>query len=658
MTPNYRPDIDGLRAVAVLSVLFFHTGMSIFSGGYVGVDIFFVISGFLITTIIIREIAANDFSLARFYERRFRRILPSLVVVILASLAAGIFLLTPRKLIDLGYSAIATVLFSSNMLFYSESGYFDDPAAVKPLLHTWTLAVEEQYYIFFPLLLVLISKAGARNYLKWLLILGVVSFIACIMVTRNDTSAAFYLIPTRAWELFVGSILALPLLPAINSRIARELLSLSGMLLIVYSVVQYTSATSFPGIAVTLPVLGAAFILYSGMSGESLITRLLSLRPLVFVGLVSYSLYLWHWPILVYTKLYLIKAPDTVATVAILLVIFMASVFSWRYIETPLRTKKILGSRRALFSISALMSLVILGCGIILFTSNGFPQRIKNNTFMNPGKPDIEWRHWVSCEDVSARINLHQPLCGLGKPDANASFILWGDSHAEALASGVDLSAKNQGATGVIATQVACPPLLSIDRAHRKSCIEFNNAVLKYIADTPEIKTVILAGRWALSTNGTRYKQEPGDGAELADVESIGAGHLSNVELFDIGLNKTITTLQGMGKRVVIVNPIPEIGFNVPFAFVVTELTGRDLKMLIAPTADEYKQRTAAVSLLFSKIKTTSPVEFVAVDDYFCDRFYCAVVANGVPLYRDDNHLSTYGSKYVAKAFDDVFKNH
>jgi peptidoglycan/LPS O-acetylase OafA/YrhL len=183
MHPKYRSDIDGLRAVAVLSVIFFHSGISVFSGGYVGVDIFFVISGYLITTIIVREIGNNEFSISQFYERRFRRILPALTVVVIVSLAVGLFLLTPASLIDLGKSALATTLFSSNILFYFESGYFDSPAEIKPLLHTWSLAIEEQYYIFFPLLLMLIAKVDTRHYLRWLIILGTLSLGACIIVT-------------------------------------------------------------------------------------------------------------------------------------------------------------------------------------------------------------------------------------------------------------------------------------------------------------------------------------------------------------------------------------------------------------------------------------------------------------------------------------------
>jgi len=657
MTPKYRSDIDGLRAIAVLSVIFFHSGVSIFSGGYVGVDVFFVISGYLITTIIIREIANNDFSIAKFYERRFRRILPALTVVIAVSLVVGFLLLPPGGVVDLGQSAIATALFSSNMLFYFESGYFGGAAEMKPLLHTWSLAVEEQYYIFFPLLLIFIAKKDTKHYLRWLIVLGSLSFIAGVVLISIDASAAFYWIPTRAWELFIGSILALHVIPNPSKRFIREVNSILGIAMIAFSVFLYTSETYFPGVAAVLPTIGTALIIHSGSGGYSFVSKALSLRPVVFVGLISYSLYLWHWPVLVYTKIFSIKEPTVPVMILILALIFVLSILSWKYIESPFRRKTFFKHRHSLLGISAVVSVAIIVSGMVFIMNDGYPHRLTNGIALNFNVEDDKWDHWTSCEKVLDRIKNGQNLCDIGKKSERTNFIFWGDSHARALASGVNLSALKIGSGGIIATQSACPPLLSIERPSRTSCNEFNQAVLELISITPEIETVILAARWALSTKGTRYKNESGSPVQLVDIESPSSNDLSNVKLFEIGLIRTIEKLRGLGKKVVLVNPVPEVGYDVPSALVITNITGREINAVIAPTTEEYRERTAEVASIFHEIKERHSIEVVTPEIYLCDTSHCRVVINGVALYRDDDHLSTFGSEYISSAFDEIFRN-
>jgi peptidoglycan/LPS O-acetylase OafA/YrhL len=657
MIPTYRPDIDGLRAIAVLSVLLFHAGFALFGGGYVGVDVFFVISGYLITTIIVRETSENNFSLARFYERRFRRILPALAAVVIACFFFGLWLLTPKKLVDFGESAFATALFSSNLLFYSETGYFDDPATLKPLLHTWSLAVEEQYYIFFPLLIMLISRRFSRQYLKVLVVLTGLSFITSVLVTRFDSAIAFYSLPTRAWELLIGGILALHVLPKPQNRYMRESISALGLTMIAYSVTQFTSQTVFPGFSAALPTLGAALIIYSGIGGDSCVSRILAFKPVVYIGLMSYSLYLWHWPVLVYTKTYLIQDLSPENMWLMMAAIFVISYLSWQYIETPIRTKKILADRKSLLRASVITSLIFICCGIALKASGGFPQRNSNDVQAGDNAIDHEWKYWQSCENVPDRLKNNQGLCGIGAPDLTPGFILWGDSHARALASGIDTTAKKQGYRGFIATESGCPPLLFVAKGDGQDCLEFNKTVLNFIAASPSIHTVILAARWSLSANGNRYKHEEGKPVILSDHLSSDTGSTSNAMLFDAGLNRTIVRLHQMGKRVVLVNQVPEIGFNVPSSYFVAEQTGRDIQSLIAPTLQEYQLRTESVIATFNKIQKNFPVKIVHVDTQLCAGHYCDVVADGAPLYRDDNHLSTIGSKRLSGLYDGIFND-
>lgn len=657
MSIKYRSDIDGLRAVAVLSVLFFHSGFSQFSGGYVGVDVFFVISGYLITTIIVREIANNVFSISNFYERRFRRILPALAVVIVASLLVGILLLPPSGVVELGKSAISTTLFVSNMFFYFESGYFAGAAEMKPLLHTWSLAVEEQYYIFFPLLLVFIAKIDSKHYLRWLVFLGGGSLVACIILTVVKPSIAFYGIPTRAWELFIGSILALNVIPTLGTRSSREFYSLVGIGMILYSIFQFTPETSFPGFTALLPTLGTAFIIHSGSAGFGFIHKALSLRPVVFIGLISYSLYLWHWPVIVYTKIFFIKELSGFVLIAMLLVIFLLAILSWKYVESPFRKKSIFKNKQSMLLASFTTSAVVIVCGLSLVMNQGFPNRLTNNISLD--SKDTEWERWGLCEKVTERLENNKGLCDIGADSKLASFILWGDSHARSLISGVNLSANNIGVSGKIATQAGCPPLLSIERINRTSCDSFNKSVLDFISASQNIEIVILAARWAISTKGTRYKkEEAGPAIVLIDLKSLDSNNLSNVELFDIGIRRTIVKLHSLGKKVVLVNPIPEVGYDVPSAYFIGDLTGQDINKIIAPTTKEYMKRTEEVVSTFQKINENMSVEIAELDAYLCNENYCRVLDdNGIPLYRDDDHLSTYGSKYISRTWNKILNN-
>jgi len=650
--PKYRPDIDGLRAVAVLSVLFFHSGFGLFSGGYVGVDVFFVISGYLITTIIVREIAAGEFSIRAFYERRFRRILPALVAVVVASLMVGFLLLPPDSVVELGRSAVATALFSSNIFFYMESGYFDAPAELKPLLHTWSLAVEEQYYIFFPLLLMFLARFGQRHYLAGLLVLGLASFMASVLLTASQSSLAFYLIPTRAWELFLGSVLALHILPAPTARPLREALTLVGVVLIAYSVFVFDAATVFPGSAAAVPTLGAALVIYAGLGGGSVVAAALSWRPVVFVGLISYSLYLWHWPVIVYTKLLTVHEPSATVIAAMIAVTIVLSILSWRYIETPLRVGNILRKPGSLLRASVLASLAIVVVGLSLVAADGLPGRYE---VYFPEAFDTERQRWNDCKKVRDRLDSGQGLCPLGADGAEAKFILWGDSHAESLASGIDLSATGAGVTGVFATESACAPLLHIERPGRRKCEHFNAAVLAYIARHPGLETVILVSRWALSASGARYKKESGDPVQLLDTLAGGGGTSSNEILFELGLRRTVSALADLGKKVVIVETVPEVGFEVPSAYLIAELTGRNIQTLIGPTVAEYGERNRPVDRVFASLVGSDNVEIISPAKALCDEQTCIVLARGVPLYRDSHHLSTFGARYLAPLMDPVF---
>jgi peptidoglycan/LPS O-acetylase OafA/YrhL len=560
VTPTYRADIDGLRAIAVLAVLLFHAGVRAFSGGFVGVNVFFVISGYLITTIIHREIEAGRFSITQFYERRFRRNLPAAAVLVVAVLVAGELLFPAHQQDGLARSAVAAALFSSNIFFYLESGYFADPAHSLPLLHTWSLAVEEQYYLLFPLVMLLIAKFGRRHYTAWLLLLTGVSFAACVRVTESDAAAAFYLSPTRAWELMVGSLLAVNAVPPLQSRRTRELVAIAGIAMLAVSVMGFSEFTIFPGFAALIPVLGTAMLIHSGAHGETTTVRYLSVRPLVFVGLISYSLYLWHWPVIVFAQYYSVVPLTPVATVLMFGVIFALAIASWRYVEMPFRRKRVAAARRQMFHVSTAATAAIVAVALVSLHGQGLPGRAGQDTAILHPEEDPEWLRWDQCEHRSRVPGGAGQPCSLGAGDETPSFMLWGASHARALASSVDRSAARNGLSGELAVASGCPPLSRVVRQDRRHCDAFNARVLEYLEAREDIGTVILAARWTFIVRGDYGEDEAPYALKLIDLQGTDSSGADNVGAFEAGLQRTVARLQALGKDVVLVGPVPEVG--------------------------------------------------------------------------------------------------
>ena len=368
---KYRPEIDGLRALAVVPVILFHAGFELFSGGFVGVDVFFVISGYLIATIIISELAQGSFSIVNFYERRARRILPALFFIMAVCVVCAWFWLVPSDLKDFGQSLMAVTIFASNIFFWQESGYFNTASELKPLLHTWSLAVEEQYYIFFPIILVIFWRAGVKIVLVLLSIGFLLSFVVADWGSFNKPDAAFFLLPTRGWELLIGVFAAffLRYKGYLTSEILNQVLSLLGFALIVFSIVAFDHNTPFPGRYALVPTIGTVLLILSAVP-TTLVYKLLAIRPVVGVGLISYSAYLWHQPILAFARH---RYPWELGTTVLLGLCFLSILLayvSWRWIEYPFRNKKKF-DRASIFKLSLIGMVIFAGVGFWFDRSNG-----------------------------------------------------------------------------------------------------------------------------------------------------------------------------------------------------------------------------------------------------------------------------------------------
>ena len=600
---HYRAEIDGLRALAVVPVVLFHLGLPGVSGGFVGVDVFFVISGYLITTILLREIHAGTYSLTGFYERRARRIFPALFVVLAMTTVIAAILLLPSELETYGSTLVGAVAFVSNIVFYVKAGYFAPAAETMPLLHTWSLAVEEQFYVFAPLILAFVAPRGARTLRIVLVAATVVSLALCVFVTRSNPSAAFYLPHTRAWELLVGGLLAAGVVPRLAGR-AREAAAALGLLLTLGSVALIEPGAHFPGLFALPPVLGAALLLHAGEGTR--VGRLLSVRPLVWIGLVSYSLYLWHWPVIVFA--HHLGVPVGAFRYALLL--FGLSVglawLSYRFVETPFRRRRM--GRRAIFGASAVALGAVAVAGVGLRASGGWPARLPAEVVAyDQGRFDVS----AARGPCLRRAGGFDPemLCRLG--EGTPAHAVWGDSHGVELAD-----ALSAHVPVLVVNYSACPPSLGDAVGRRAGCADHNRDALRYLADHPGLDTVVLAARWDLVGSEATY---------LPDLEGAVAG------------------LRTAGKRVVLIGPYPYFGPSVPDWLA----KGRATTL---PEDRLFAEQRAAEAKLAALAKTGADVLWPS--DVLCADGVCSLVTEGRPVLFDTTHPSLTAARAVVASRD------
>ena len=619
--PNYRPDIDGLRAVAVLFVLAYHIGTRFAKGGFVGVDIFFVISGYLISKILVKELNDDRYSIAAFYVRRVRRIAPALVAVLVVTTAVAYFTLLPAELKDYSWSLIAAVLSASNFYFWAKAGYFDALASSKPLLHTWSLAVEEQFYLFFPLLLAFVFRRNRKWVTPMVVSLAAASFVFSIWAVKFYPTLAFYWPIPRIWELMCGTCLAVGAVPEFRSPVSRNAASLAGLGLILYSGMFYTVTTPFPGLAALAPCLGTALIIAAGTHGTALVNRLLSLKPVVFIGLISYSLYLWHWPVIVFTTmgvgvegLSLNARKILIAVIAILL-----GTLSWRFIEGPFRKGDKSTPNSKIFLTAGLCAAVptLIACIFLLGDGLNFrfpPSAITVASYLENPEAGDRWHYRVGQCFITTKNSFKdfdQSTCLTPDP-AKPNILIFGDSHAAHLYPG--LSATFPDDHILQATASGCKPFVKqIDHA-RPDCAEVVDLVLKDYLPKSHLKAVIVGGNW-----------------EPKDVDQIA---------------QTLAYIKSLGVQPILFGPAVQYDTPLPRLLAVSIKSGD-------PTLAERHQLAMSRALdlkLANLARTTWTVPYVSYFDALCNSAKCIeYAAPDVPLQGDVAHFTAPGSIVFAE---------
>jgi peptidoglycan/LPS O-acetylase OafA/YrhL len=631
---SYRPDIDGLRGIAVLGVLLYHLDIGPLRGGFVGVDIFFVISGYLITGIIHREIQQGRFTFAGFYERRVRRIFPALFAVLSASALVGLWLLFPTDLLALGKSTLATLFFGSNVLSWRGSGYFAGSSEFNPLLHMWSLAVEEQFYIALPVLLLLAHRRAGSGRLAVLLIgVGVLSLAACVAVQPLRPSAVFFLSPFRAWELLAGGLLAIGAVPGVRTRWHRELLSVLALVLLGASLVMTKAGEAFPGWQAVVPVFATAVLLHAGAHGTSTVRRMLQLKPLTFVGMISYSLYLWHWPILVFAKYLNAFEPLKGLKWIVLLLSAVSAIMSYYWVEQPFRVKGRMPAR-LLFKQAGWAFGGLALAAMVFAASGGLPGRFSDRVVAldRAGKPEIPF---LACCDHTIEQNRRGDFCLAGDPAVPPSLLIWGDSHSLALAPAFDAVLKGGKRSALLAMESSCPPLLGVLNPHDPGCKGKNDAVFAQIRRRKDISMVVMAAAWTSYSARSQYLLRDDEGRE------------GNVRVFPPALKRTVGALRRLGKRVWIIGPTPGAPSNIPSRLAMADRSHRRDPQAIS--LSDFTRRAAEFDAALPAALAVGGVFYTDPRPWFCERDgRCDYMRSGELLYRDDGHLSVQGTRFLA----------
>lgn len=693
----YRPHIDGLRGIAIIAVVLYHAKLLKVTGGYVGVDVFFVISGFLITSIILRELRAGSFSLIEFWEKRVRRIIPALFLVMCTTfLAAYLFLLYPEDYHHFGKAVVAQSLFVSNMFFMQSDNYFDQPTHYSPLLHTWTLSVEEQFYIFFPVIIILLLWLikRTRNYfllgetlkslgqdrnrnnevvlLFAILLISAFSFFLNIWLIDihpqaqfsnltlqkffpNTTfaTAGFFLLPPRLWELGLGALIALFAIN-IRSNIRGEILGFIGLFAVFMAIFVFDDRSFFPGMRALLPTLGAAAFIIANENKLRISGRLLSYPQLVWIGLISYSLYLWHWPILVFARVISHTPISTLSMMGLLLMTVVISWISFRYIETPIIRKTWIVTRKNTFILGILaLSLMMAGGEFIQRSVSQRTSRI----------PSAGLKILLTNEEGKSRSGVcfpsvedkgeYQGLCRIGNnKGTKADFILWGDSHADAMVPLFVELGWRYGAQGSVFALADCAPVIGTMQKDASSCEAQNKLAMRYIRDHHVMK-IFLVARW------NHYVME---GANKIPTAFLNIGGLPSdqpierAQTFEKYFIPMVTELAREGREVYIIKQAPEqFTYDPRTEFYRTVRTG-EFQLAGTKVKDDTIYGSLSSSVI-EKLNTKAHVKIIEPASVLCKNGICDLMSEGNLLYRDENHLSVPGVMKLEPLFQSAFES-
>ncbi len=666
---QYQRFIDGLRAVAVTSVVAFHAGLPGIPGGFVGVDIFFVISGYLITGLLLADLNEHDrIRFGVFFARRVRRLMPALILVLLVTGIAGAFILLPDELPRFRQSLHAVVMVVSNFHFLKQvGGYFAPTTDTMPLLHTWSLAVEEQYYVVWPLILFSVWRVIRGADAKWRerVLLGlfsaffVLSLAACLVVSYRRQELAFYMMPMRAWELMAGGLLVL-----VQGRLritagAAHLMAIGGLAAIVATFLLLDASIAFPGWVALAPVLGTVAMIAGlrAASPNALLLRGLSLRPVVSVGQISYSWYLWHWPMLALVRAWNLSEKDVLRDAAVALLSLLFAWLTWRFVENPIRYQRpwLFASTRGTLGAGVAMSVLALAAGVSAIHFGKARTEAGDSAWLEIVGPANAAEAKCFAKGYG-QLQLDRKECIYGDNSLVPHTMIWGDSHAAHLNPLAEEIARTKGGSVLLRGFPGCAPLAGVVSLQQRGdddyrCTEFNDFVLAEISELAGkgLRNVILSARWP--GYPASLPTDPGGGFRLALVsredylrlKDTGRLHIGmapadeagSLAMMRAGLLRDLDVIQAAGLRAVVVASVPELPFNGAHC-----LTRRGAEGCFVPRMRVEERRAATLAILRETIAAHPDAVLYDPLERFCDAQSCYAARGGEPMYRDDDHIS------------------
>lgn len=648
---DYRKDIDGLRSIAVSLVVLHHAGFGFLPGGYVGVDVFFVISGFLITGIIYQKVQRGEFSFSEFYIRRIRRLMPALFAMIFVTSVFAFILLFPSDLERYGWSLLWVSAYLGNFFFWREyGGYFAENTQEAPLLHTWSLAVEEQYYLIWPFYIILgIRFLGFKAFGA----LSIAGFLFAIFfsewATQNTIGAAYYLLPTRFFELLMGSLLAIfwKQIPTIRSVITNDVLSIAGLLAICASAVFLTPTSSFPGYNALYPVVGSALLIFSGRSSPGIVNRMLSFQPFVFIGLISYSLYLWHWPIFAYLTYAAIELNLLIQLLAVGLSVLFAYL-SWRYVETPFRKQQGHSLAHVSFNLLAKPMLAIIALVAVIISFDGLKPRFDSDLLlMDEALNSRPHALRTACHSPSRRFDVpptDECIFGAVENGEAIDGFLFGDSHANHVVGFLEVIAEDSGHVVQDYSMDQCPPIFDFSWGRTSqvanACYE-RNALAKQYIESNQFEFVVLSASWPNLDSQRVFK----DGERVLSREERAA-------IIEDRLRTTLASIIDSGAIPILMDDVPSIIDGDPRCPI--KQLAFDSELL----CETVRIDNVEMESLFDQFENEFPsIVRVSPGDLFCSELDCELSVRGIPVFHDADHLNMVASRELGNLYLETHQN-
>ena len=666
---KYRSEIDGLRAVAVVPVILFHAGFQALPGGFVGVDVFFVISGYLITTILLEDRRKGSYSLAKFYERRARRILPALFLVMVACIPFALLWMPPYELQTFARSMAFASFFVSNFHFLENvRGYFTAANEYQPLLHTWSLGVEEQFYLVFPLLLGLVLKGGKRVAFGAIVVLAVLSLITAEWGWRNHPAANFYFTPSRFWELMAGALCALWLID--REVTGRNMPAALGLLMIATAAVVYGPGTPFPSAYTLLPVMGTVLVILFAAPGTAA-GRALSLGPVVGIGLVSYSAYLWHQPLFAFARIHSLEPPSDGVMMALAGLSFVLAALTWRFVERPFRTRppRILPVRKRLLWVSGGATVLFFAIGMAGFMGEGFPARLdlRGDSPLRAALDSLDERpRYETCSELAQTTRAGDVFCTAFAPEgAEESIAVIGDSYAISLLPAFETVAGERPVRVLAGTHPGCPPILGVytsrSRKDELACHGYTEKLAQALK-AEGVSAVFLVGRWTLYTGPVYAGANPR--YFLAEELNGNRGDMAQSRaVFEAAVDRTVAFYREFGAEVFLVTEVPEQKVTPKLLLEKLILTGHgadaEVDTLIANTFVNARDNDAIQRYVLDVFRAREAEGVHVVDlplPFMIEGRYVWFL-DGRPLYHDSGHISLEGARGLRGYIRDIVQS-